>query len=65
MIIRHEKREFILNARYDGDFWLVDVFEVMAGKRRLRFEYKLNEPKNEAAARERAWALFSARQLEG
>ena len=64
MVIRHNEREFILNARHDGDFWLVDVFEVVNGKRRLRFEYKLNEPKNEAAARERAWALFSARQLE-
>ena len=65
MVIRRKEREFILNARYDGDFWLVDVFEVVKGKRRLRFEYKLNEPKDETTACQRAWELFSARQLEG
>ena len=43
MVIRHENREFILNARYDGDFWIVEVFEIAEGtQRRLRFEYKLN-----------------------
>ena len=65
MVFRHENREFILNARYDGDFWIVGVFECVDGKRRLRFEYKLNTPSDESAACDRAWQLFSARKLEG
>ena len=64
MVFRHENREFILNARYDGDFWIVGVFENVDGQRRLRFEYKLNTPADEAAARLRAWELFSARNLK-
>lgn len=64
MLIRHENREFRLVARHDGDFWLVEVFEIVDGTQRLRFEYKLNAPRDEAAARERAWELFSARNLE-
>jgi len=64
MDFRHENREFRLVARHDGDFWLVEVFEIVDGTQRLRFEYKLNAPRNEATARERAWELFSSRNLE-
>ena len=63
MMIRHENREFRLIARHDGDFWLVEIYEVVDGEHRLRFEYKLNTPRDEATARERAWELFSARNL--
>ena len=63
MLIRHENREFRLISRHDGDFWLVEVFEIVDGTQRLRFEYKLNAPRDETTARERAWELFSARNL--
>ena len=63
MLIRHDDREFRLIARHDGDFWLVEVYEVVDGEQRLRFGYKLNTPRDEATARERAWELFSARNL--
>lgn len=63
MFIRRDDREFRLIARHDGDFWLVEVFEIVDGEQRLRFEYKLNTPRDEATARERAWELFSARNL--
>ena len=63
MVIRHDNREFRLIAGHDGDFWLVEVFEVVDGTQRLRFEYKLNTPRDEASAFERAWELFSARNL--
>ena len=64
MFIRRDDREFRLIARHDGDFWLVEVFEIVDGEQRLRFEYKLNAPRDETTARERAWELFSARNLE-
>ena len=64
MMIRHENREFRLIARHDGDFWLVEVFEIVDGEQRLRFECKLNTPRDETAALERAWGLFSSRNLE-
>jgi hypothetical protein len=63
MQIRHDHREFILDARYDGDFWIVEVIEIVDGQRRLRFEYKLNTPADESAACNRAWVLFSARNI--
>ncbi len=63
MFIRRDDREFRLIARHDGDFWLVEVFEIVDGTERLRFEYKLNAPRDEAAAHKRAWELFSARNL--
>ena len=62
MVIHHKNREFILNARHDGDFWLVEVFEIAAGKQRLRFEYKLNTPRDGAAgATEGVGAFFDAK----
>ncbi|MCY3767505.1 MAG: hypothetical protein OXH06_18975 [Gemmatimonadetes bacterium] len=64
MFIRHDDREFRLIARHDGDFWLVEVFEIVDGEQRLRYEYKLNTPRDEATARERAWELFATRNLE-
>lgn len=63
MFIRHDDREFRLIARHDGDFWLVEVFEIVDGTERLRFEYKLNTPRDETTARERAWELFATRNL--
>ncbi|MDE2888810.1 MAG: hypothetical protein OXR72_11390 [Gemmatimonadota bacterium] len=63
MDFHHDDREFRLVARHDGDFWLVEVFEIVDGTQRLRFEYKLNAPRDETAALERAWELFSARNL--
>lgn len=64
MVFHHDDREFRLVARHDGDFWLVEVIEIVDGTQRLRFEYKLNAPRDETAALERAWALFSSRNLE-
>ncbi len=61
---QYDSREFSVEAAFDGDFWHVGVYEVTDGDKRLRFEYKLNTPRNEAAACERAWEIFEARYLK-
>ncbi|MDA0745141.1 MAG: hypothetical protein O2954_01390 [bacterium] len=64
MEYEHGGRTFSLMAEHDGDFWFVGVYETIAGETRLRFEYKLNTPRDEAAACARAWEIFKARQLD-
>jgi hypothetical protein len=57
-------RAFSVEAAFDGDFWYVGIYELRDGEKRLRFEYKLNTPGDEAGACERAWEIFKSRYLK-
>ena len=63
MRTHYNDAEFRLAARFDGDFWFVEVYELLDGKERLRYEYKLNAPGDEQGACARAWEIFKARNL--
>lgn len=64
MIREFKSRPFSVEAVFDGDFWIVGVYEVTNAGKRLRFEYKLNAPRGEKEACRRAWELFEARHLK-
>tara|TARA_B100001013_G_C24464709_1_gene384961 strand:+ start:258 stop:452 length:195 start_codon:yes stop_codon:yes gene_type:complete len=64
MIHRVRNQQFCVEAEFDGDFWIVGVYEVEGADKRLRFEYKLNAPKDEREACRRAWELFEARYIK-
>ena len=64
MIYQFKSQPFSVEAAFDGDFWIVGVYEVTNADKRLRFEYKLNAPKEEKEACRRAWELFEARYLK-
>ena len=59
-----------VEARHDGDFWLVDIYRLAEGVglgdtgRRHLFEYKVNQPRDADAACRRGWALFKQRHLK-
>ena len=64
VICRFKNQQFSVEAEFDGDFWIVGVYEVEGADKWLRFEYKLNAPKDEREACERAWEIFKARYLK-
>ncbi len=65
MISCHSTRRFSIEPEHDGDFWVVQIYELKGegSEKVLRFEYKLNHPKDEAGACDRAWELFQTRHL--
>ena len=63
MRIEHDERTFEVVARHDGDFWYVSIDDVEPDRRRNLYEYKINQPSDEAAACRRGWELFARRHL--
>lgn len=56
-------RRFYIEPEYDGDFWHVQIYQLKEGslEKDLEYEYKLNQPKDETEACNRAWKLFQTR----